>query len=393
MIAPTAFFLDYGCHVRILEEARVLKRLGHAVTIVTYHLGRDLPDLEIVRSRPTPWRADYEVGSSMHKIAFDLLLGWRVLGLVLSRRFDLIHAHLYDGALMGTVIGGLRRLPVVFDRQGSLTGEMVDHRFLDPNGRWFRWVRLLEDNIDHMADKIVTSTQDGAIQLERQCDCDADYVRPLPDCVNLAFFHPDVLSAGEVAARRAALGLPIDRPVVAYVGLLADYQGIPHLLQAAQILKLRQVDVRFLIGGFPAVEHYRRMADDLGIGEQVIFTGKVPYHDTPAQLALGDIAVAPKLSATEGSGKILNYMAMELPTVAFDTPVSREYLGGLGVYAKPAGDPAALADGIQKLALDPELRLSLGKALRRRAALHFSWDRSGRQLVRTYFELLDQKRR
>ncbi|HEC36137.1 MAG TPA: glycosyltransferase family 1 protein, partial [Anaerolineae bacterium] len=331
MIAPTSFFLDYGCHVRILEEARVLRRLGHQVTIVTYHLGRDLPGLEILRTRPTPWRADYEVGSSLHKLAFDVFLGWRVLGIIMRRRFDLIHAHLYDGALIGAVIGRLRRLPLLFDRQGSLAGEMVDHGFLDPDGQWYRWVRLLEERINHMADVIITSTQLGAVQLERYSGCDSSYVRPLPDCVNLDFFRPDVLTDDEVAARRVALGLPADRAAVVYVGLLADYQGIPHLLQAVRILKERRVAAHFLIGGFPDVEHYRQMAAELGVGEQVVFTGKVPYEETPAHLALGDIAVAPKLSATEGSGKILNYMAMELPVVAFDTPVSREYLGSLGV--------------------------------------------------------------
>ena len=39
MIAPTSFFADYGCHVRILEEARALQAAGHAVTIATYHNG------------------------------------------------------------------------------------------------------------------------------------------------------------------------------------------------------------------------------------------------------------------------------------------------------------------------------------------------------------------
>jgi glycosyltransferase involved in cell wall biosynthesis len=392
MIAPTAFFRDYGCHVRILEEARVLHRLGHEVTVVTYHLGRDLDDLEIVRSRPTPWRADYDVGSSLHKVAFDLLLGWRVLTVILSRRFDLVHAHLYDGALMGAVIGRLRGLPIIFDRQGSLTGEMVDHRFLDPDGRWFYWVRLLEERINHMADRIITSTQEGAIQLEQTCDCEADYVRPLPDCVDLTFFDPNVLTDEEIAARRAALGVPVGRPLVSYVGLLADYQGIPHLLKAARLLKERNVDVSFLIGGFPAVDHYRRMAVDLGVGDRVIFTGQVPYDQTPAQLALGDIAVAPKLSATEGSGKILNYMAMELPTVSFDTPVSREYLGALGLYARPPGNVTALANKIQQLADNPELRRALGKELRRRAERHFSWDRAGRQLVMMYEEVIEKKR-
>jgi hypothetical protein len=76
MVVPSSFFGDYGCHVRILEETRVLQKRGYRVTIVTYYKGRDLPELNIVRTRPTPWHADYEVGSSRHKIAFDVLLSW-----------------------------------------------------------------------------------------------------------------------------------------------------------------------------------------------------------------------------------------------------------------------------------------------------------------------------
>jgi glycosyltransferase involved in cell wall biosynthesis len=184
-----------------------------------------------------------------------------------------------------------------------------------------------------------------------------------------------------------ALGLPADRPVVAYLGLLADYQGTPHLLQAAKILKDRGVEVYFLVMGFPAIEHYRQMAFELGVGDRVVFTGKVPYEEAPSRLALGDLAVAPKLSATEGSGKILNYMAMSKATVAYDTPVSREYLGTLGIYAKPLGDPVALAEGIQQLVQEPDLRRSLGRKLRERADRDFSWEQGGRQLVGIYREL------
>jgi glycosyltransferase involved in cell wall biosynthesis len=388
MIAPTSFFLDYGCHVRILEEARALQRLGHRVSIVTYYLGRDLPDLEIIRTRPTPWRADYEVGSSLHKLAFDLFLGWRVLWVVLRRRFDLIHAHLHEGALIGSIIGRLGRLPVLFDFQGSLTGEMVDHHFLAPDGPWYRWVRLLEERIDKMPDAIVTSTTQGALLLQQVFGCDSARVRPLPDCVNLDYFRPDVLTTDEVAGRQAELGLPPDRPVVAYLGLLADYQGTPHLLRAARILKERGVEVSFLVMGFPGVDRYRQVAADLGVDDRVLFTGQIPYEEAPAYLALADFAVAPKLSATEGSGKILNYMAMELATVAFDTPVNREYMGSLGVYARPRGDPAALADAIRRLARHPRQRRVLGEKLRSRAAKHFSWERGGRQLVRVYRDLV-----
>ena len=130
MIAPTSFFLDYGCHVRILEEARALLALGQEVRIVTYYMGRDWPGLDIVRSRSTPWHADYEVGSSRHKIIFDVLLSWRALVETLRWKPDIIHGHLHEGALIGSVLGRLARIPVVFDFQGSLTAEMLDHHFI-----------------------------------------------------------------------------------------------------------------------------------------------------------------------------------------------------------------------------------------------------------------------
>jgi glycosyltransferase involved in cell wall biosynthesis len=384
MVAPTSFFLDYGCHVRILEEARALQRLGHQVTIVTYYLGRDLPDLEIIRTRPTPWRSDYEVGSSLHKIAFDLFLTWTGVKVVLRRRFDLIHGHLHEGALIGYIISRLRGVPLVADFQGSMTSEMVDHQFLDPDGPWYGWLRLLEWRITNLPDTVVTSTQMTALLLERDFNCSGKRIHPLPDCVNLDFFRPDVLEPQTVLDRRRALGIPAGKPVVAYLGLLADYQGTPHLLQAAELLKKRGVEAHFLIMGFPGVEHYRRMAIDLEIIDRVTFTGKVPYGEAPAHLALGNVAVAPKLSATEGAGKILNYMAMGLPTVAFDTPISREYLGTLGTYAAPVGDPTALADAIGSLLKAPDRLADIGQRLRERAGRHFSWDRAGRHLLKVY---------
>ncbi|MCX7680691.1 MAG: glycosyltransferase family 4 protein [Anaerolineae bacterium] len=384
MIAPTSFFLDYGCHVRILEEARVLQKMGHQVTILTYYLGRDLPGLEIVRTRPTPWRADYEVGSSLHKLAFDIFLGWSGLKTVLRRRFDLVHGHLHEGALIGYFLSRIRRIPLVADFQGSLTGEMVDHHFLNPASPWYRWMRLLELRIAQLPDAIITSTQQTAYLLERDFNCSGKRVYPLPDSVNLDFFRPGLLSPEEIASRRAALGIPPHTPVVVYLGLLADYQGTPLLLQAARVLKQCGRKAHFLIMGFPGVTTYQKMAVELGVADRVTFTGKVPYEEAPLYLSLGDIAIAPKLSATEGAGKILNYMAMGLPVVAFDTPVNREYLGMLGVYARRVGDPVALADAILSLLNVPQWRAELGLKLRERAAQHFSWERAGRHLLNIY---------
>jgi glycosyltransferase involved in cell wall biosynthesis len=397
MVASTSFFSDYGGHIRILEEARVLQRLGHQVTIVTYYLGNDPPGLEIIRTRPMPWRADYEVGSSLHKIAFDVFLGWTGLKAVLRRRFDIVHGHTHEAAFIGYFLSRLQGIPLVLDFQGSMVGEMVDHNFLNPDGPWYPWVRLLELRIDQMADAIITSSQRGALLLERDFSCDARCVHPLPDCVDVDFLRPDRFSREEIASRKRALSIPPNRPVIVYLGLLTDYQGIPLLLQAAQILKRRGIDAHFLIMGFPSVEYYRQMATDLGVADLTTFTGKVPYQEAPAYLAVGDIAVAPKLSDTEGCGKILNYMAMALPTVAFDTPVSREYMGSLGIYAGQAADPAArvgaLADAIVGLLDDPQRRAELGQELRARATRHFSWERAGRHLLNIYGTILVDKGR
>ena len=390
MVAPTSFFSDYGCHVRIIEEARALQKLGHKVTVVTYYKGRDLPDLEIVRTRPVPWREEYEVGSSRHKIGFDVLLSWTSVRLVLRRRFDLIHAHLHEGALIGWALAKLKRIPLVLDFQGSLTAEMVDHRFLDPNGRWYGPMRRLENRVNRLPQAILTSSRHAAGLLEHMFEVEPQRIHAVPDAVNLSFFQSGCLNQAEREARKAALGIPPDRPVLVYLGLLTPYQGIDVLLQAAAELRRREVDVHMLIMGYPDVAQYQWMASNLGLHGWVTFTGRIPYEQAPAHLALGDIATAPKISSTEGSGKILNYMAMELPTVAFDVPVSREFLSELGVYAEP-GNSNSLADGIQSLLADANRARSLGKRLRQRAAKDYSWEQAGLRILSIYDGLVQSK--
>jgi glycosyltransferase involved in cell wall biosynthesis len=384
MIAPTSFFADYGCHVRILEESLILRQLGHQVTIVTYYKGRPIADLDIVRTPRLPWRAEYEVGSSRHKYAFDVYLFFTALRTALRIRPDVIHGHLHEGALIGAPISRLLRRPLVFDLQGSLTGEMIDHNFLQPNSALFGFFRRLEWVIDRLPAAILTSSTPARRMLEEEFGIAPARVHPLPDCVNAEMFHPHNPAASRIKAR---LGIPAERPVVAYLGLLADYQGTPQLIESAARLKAAGADAHLLVMGYPDHLRYQAMAAEWGVADRVTLTGKIPYEDAADYLSVGDIAVAPKLSLTEGSGKVLNYMAMGLPTVAFDTPVQREYLGDHGVYA-PAGDVEALAGAIRTLLDDAPRRVALGAALRQRAIEHYSWERAGRQIIGIYQKLL-----
>ena len=380
MVAPTSFFGDYGCHVRILEEARVLQALGHRVTIVTYARGRDLPDVTIRRTPPLPWHAHYEVGSSRHKFAFDAYLGAAVLRAALHDRPSLVHGHLHEGALIGYPVSRLLRVPLVFDYQGSLTGEMLDHEFIQSGSRAERLARWGEARINGLADRVVTSSARAARQYSQASG--GRSALAVPDVVNPSLFRPDLLTPDERRADRAALGIPVEAEVVVYLGLLAPYQGTEHLLQALAHLAGRRPQAHLLLMGYPNVERYRDVAAKLGVAHRVTFTGRVPYEDAPRRLALGDVAVSPKLSATEGAGKLLNYMAMGLPTVAFDTPVSREYLGELGLYAA-AGDSLALADALDRALAHPD-HAGLSRRLREHVTRAFPWEGMGRALVSVY---------
>ena len=391
MIAPTSFFLDYGCHVRIAEEAWILEKLGNKVTIVTYYKGGDLDGVTIERTRPIPWRHDYEVGCSRHKLAFDLLLSIKSLEVALRRRPDIIHAHLHEGALIGYVLGKLRGVPLIFDFQGSMTGEMVDHRFLNPDGALYRPLHWLEGVIDHLPQAIITSSQHAADLLRNKFHCHSDRIHIVPDCVNTDTFRPHALTEEERLGLKVHLGIPPQRKVVVYLGLLAEYQGTPLLIQAAAQLVKTRPDVHFLIMGFPSEQEYWAYAHSLGLADHVTFTGKIPYQLAPRFLALGDVAVSTKISATEGSGKLLNYMALALPTVAIDTPVSREYLGHWGVYAE-RGNPAALAEALGSILDDEGRAATLGVGLRQRAIERYSWEQAGRQIMGIYDSLRRQQR-
>ena len=87
-----------------------------------------------------------------------MLLGLRALGVMRNLRPDIIHSHLHEGALLGAALSALWRVPQVFDFQGSMTAEMVDHGFLRCDSRAYRAAQRVERWIDHLAPRILTST-------------------------------------------------------------------------------------------------------------------------------------------------------------------------------------------------------------------------------------------
>ncbi len=385
MIAPTPFFADRGCHVRILEEAKALQVLNNEVTIYTYHNGRNIQGVNVQRMLNVPWYNKLEAGPSLHMFYLDALLSLYSVKGSYSINPDIIHAHLHEGVFIGKFCSKFRfnKKPLVFDVQGSLTGEILAHSFMK-EGAISNLFLKFEKQIDNMADAIIVSSTNMAEILIDSFGVDKNKINVIPDGVDT-----DTFSGNEnTSILRDQLKIDPQKKIVIFTGLINKYQGIDYLLESIPTVVDQVKNICFLIVGFPNVDMYRSKARDIGIEDYVLFTGKVNYNEIPKYLSLADIAVSPKIPESgEANLKLFTYMASALPTVVFDHSVNREILGDLGVYAKFA-DTLSLAECIIKLLKDEALSKELSVKLREKAVRDYSWKRSGEKINEVYNKIL-----
>lgn len=390
MIAPTPFFADRGCHMHIAEQARAFQRLGHRVLITTYGLGRDLPDLETRRTWRSPWYRKLGPGPSWHKFYMDPLLLWSSYQAARRFRPHILHAHLHEGVALGFLLRHLLHTPLIFDCQGSLTGELLAHRFpltkmLPLRRIWLAFERWL----DHRADVVVVQSTEMFNEITKTFRVPAGRVRMACDGVDVHSFRPQ-----QVQDLRRKLNIPPSARIIVYLGGLHPSKGVDIVLEAFPHVLKEIPEAFLLLMGYPNEERYRKRAKALGVAPRVRVTGRIPYEKAPRYLALGDIAVAPKRGQTEANGKIYNYMACGLPVVAFDTIMNREILGELGVYIKPPGDAKGLADVMINLLKNEQQRRFLAQKVRAHAVAHYSWDKVAARLLKAYrkaWEIYHQK--
>ncbi|MFH1584160.1 MAG: glycosyltransferase family 4 protein, partial [Actinomycetota bacterium] len=361
MIAPTPFFADRGCHVRILEEIKALQKLGNKVTLFTYGLGRDIPGISIKRSINFPWYKKLSAGPSWHMLYIDPILGIKCMIGILKKKPDIIHSHLHEGTIIAYFARVFRpKIPIIFDFQGSLTSELIDHKFIKESGFFYKFMYFTESKINKMPDIIVTSSSNSTKQLISDFNINDKKVYTIMDGVN-----SDEITPGEDRLKiREKFEIPKFKRIIIYVGVLNKYQGIDLLLETISILKERKEaeKIHFLIVGFPEKD-YIEMSKKMEISNMITFTGKVTYSKVPNYLRAADIAITPKISQTEANLKVFSYMAVGIPTICFDNPVNREILGKLGVYAE-LGDKDSLANTIMNLVNIPGKIKELGEKSR-----------------------------
>ena len=181
------------------------------------------------------------------------------------------------------------------------------------------------------------------------------------------------------------------------IGGVEPRKGSIHLFEALARLteRMSPSPVLAVIGGqsFQDYEQYRTSALDraerlgLTLGHDVILLGTVPDAEMPAWYRSADALAFP--SVKEGFGlAVLEAMSAELPVVASDLPVFREYLvPGRDALMPPVGDVPALADALHAVATDDALRAHL-VAAGRSVAERFSWQACAEEHRAAYARLL-----
>lgn len=380
MIAATPYFADRGCHVRIQGEAQALARRGVDVLIVTYGLGRDVVGARIARSPRVPGHQRLDAAPAWSKLVPDALL--LVTALIETMRFrpDILHGHTQEGGFLAIVVGFLTRTPVVVDLQSRrVAEELVAYGKSGVGGLLFRIADFFDRWIPRHAAAVVTSTPAIAEFVTTEA-APRGPVAVVADGIDV----PERTPARDFALA-AQLGLDPSRPVLVYLGLLTEAQGVDLLLEALPHVR----DAQLLLLGYPDEGSWRSRAVDLGVGDRVRVPGRVRFEDAPRHLALGDLALSAKRSTNEGNGKLLLYMSCGLPVVALDTATNREILGPDGLYA--GDDPRRFALAIAAALRDRGDLAARALHLRQRAAAR-SWDAVVGQACDVYHDLARGRR-
>ncbi len=190
-----------------------------------------------------------------------------------------------------------------------------------------------------------------------------DRIVVIPNGVDLAWYRP-----GD--------GPRFDRPTLLYLGRLKRYKRVDLVIRALALLRERGVVARLVVAGRgdhePAL---RALVAELGLEDAVEFAGFVPEEEKRRlfQRAWVHVLTSPK----EGWGITnLEAAACGTPTVASDSPGLRDsVVDGATGFLVPHGDVEVLADRIERLLLDTELRERFGREARTFAE-RFSWDRA-----------------
>jgi len=282
-------------------------------------------------------------------------------------KIDLVHLHSPIAAIPGRLAGWLCRLPVIVTVHLPASRYYGDRKTLRS-----KIGKILYTGIDRLFNHTIT---DKLIYVSSLIYQDELANKRIPkkrsiviqNGINLDRFHVK----NPRSNLREILKAPANSLILIVVGRLDEQKGIDVLLQALAILtpQIRDRIQVWIVGSGPIEDELKRMTWELRLGEYVSFLGY--REDVVDYLYACDIFVLP--SRYEGMPiSLLESMAAGLPSIVTDVGENSEVVGNnvRGLVVSPL-DHCALADAIESIIVDNDLRESMGRRAKKKA-LEFS---------------------
>jgi glycosyltransferase involved in cell wall biosynthesis len=374
---------------RVWLECQALVSAGYRVAVVCPK-GKGDPSYQVIDSVQLYKYRPYAPGGSkvgfIAEYAYSFLAtAWQTLKARRAGRFAVIQACNPPDIFWPIALAfrAIERTRFVFDHH-DLCPELYESRFPDGPKLPYKGLRALERRTHRTADHVIStndSYRDIAVRRSGKQACDVTVVRTGPDPERLRRGDPDP------AQRRGR------RFLAAYIGVMGPQDGVDIVVRAAAIVvrELGRDDIAFtLIGSGDCFDDLVALRDELDLAGHVEFTGRAPDELVTRILSTADIGLSPDpknpLNDVSTMNKSMEYMAFELPVVAFDLRETRVSVGDAGVYVTP-NDVRQYAQAIVELADDEPRRALLGKLGRTRIEQELAWCHQERAYVGVYQRL------
>jgi glycosyltransferase involved in cell wall biosynthesis len=352
-----------GASLHLMSISRALRDVGHEVLLVGVRGHGDPPAGLSTLLLDHPGRTT-GLRRELRKVRFTADLVRRVLPSVAGFAPDVVYERLALFGVAGRRLAGACRARHVVEVNALLAEEEAQWRGLRLAGLARRRERRVLDGADL---RLPVSTE-VAEQIERISPRGPTEV--VPNGLDDALFR----SRPARGPARLLFGLPVDGPVLAFVGALRPWHGVDVAVRALPALPEA---VLCVAGDGPVRDQLQRLAAELGVAERVRWLGQLAHADVPWLLAGVDVALAPYPELPEfgfSPLKLYEYLGAGVPVVASDIGQIRTALdsGRWGSLVAP-GDPAALAAGVRAVLADAATARTRADAARAMALQEHSW--------------------
>jgi glycosyltransferase involved in cell wall biosynthesis len=364
LLAPHPFYQERGTPIAVDLLASTLAMRGEIVDILAYHEGHDRSypsNVTIYRIKPPPFTKNIRPGFSLKKLICDIAMYRRAAALAKANHYDCIHA-VEEAAFMARRIARQHNIPYIFDMDSSMPNQIIDKIALAKP--LLPIMRRLEASVIRSAAMVVPMCEALA---ETARDGGAKKVKVLHDISLLPESHASCPENGF----RQELG--VAGQSLLYIGNLESYQGIDLMLESFAIASRKCTDATLVIvGGRPDdIAKYKDKRDQLKLTNRVFFTGPRPLSHMCYLFDDADILVSPRTLGKNTPMKIYSYLDSGRAIIATDLATHTQVMDKSMAMLTPP-NTKDMANAMQKLLLDSDLRKKLAKKAKQHAQTNFS---------------------